>query len=194
MSLRIYARLSRSAIILSDTFDKYLSLQICKCAPLTQATSITSVSQPSPKCQTWARPSRRRAFVARRDRPDAERLGSAPSFFPPVPIPRSLKSSSVRSPVRSCRWCQFAFAILLMTLTLASMQSFAYCMAAVPRRVSFRNPLLRSPRITGAMFLALLCVAWLIFFIHHICRRSASITSSYALIAPILDFTFSNLR
>ena len=54
MSLRSYARLSRFAIILSDKFDKYLSLQICKCAPLTQATSITSVSQPSPKCQTWA--------------------------------------------------------------------------------------------------------------------------------------------
>ena len=58
MSLQLYARLSQFAIILSDTFDKYLSLQICKCAPLTQATSITSVSQPSPKCQTWARRSR----------------------------------------------------------------------------------------------------------------------------------------
>ena len=54
MSLRIYARLSRFVIIFSDTFDKYLSLQICKRAPLTQANSITSVSQPSPKCQTWA--------------------------------------------------------------------------------------------------------------------------------------------
>jgi hypothetical protein len=69
MSLRIYARLSRFAIILSDKFDKYLSLQICKCAPLTQATSITSVSQPSPKCQTWASASGR---VRRKGRPAIE--------------------------------------------------------------------------------------------------------------------------
>jgi uncharacterized membrane protein len=84
------------------------------------------------------------------------------------------------------------FAILLMTLTLASMQfsprillsfvkdrvtqwtlgiflgTFAYCMAALPAARSLPHPFAPVATVTCAMFLALICVAWLIFFIHHI--------------------------
>jgi len=84
------------------------------------------------------------------------------------------------------------FSILLMTLTLASMQfspriivsfvndrvtqqtlgiflgTFLYCIAALP--AARKVPLPFSPVLTvmGAMVLALACVAWLIFFISHI--------------------------
>jgi len=84
------------------------------------------------------------------------------------------------------------FAILLMTLTLASMQfsprillsfvkdrvtqwtlgiflgTFAYCMAALPAARSLPHPFAPVGTVTCAMLLAVMCVAWLIFFIHHI--------------------------
>ena len=84
------------------------------------------------------------------------------------------------------------FAMLLMTLTLASTQfsprilvsfvrdhatqwtlgiflgTFSYCMAALPAARSVPVPFSPVATATGAMLLALLCVGWLIFFIHHI--------------------------
>ena len=84
------------------------------------------------------------------------------------------------------------FAILLMTLTLASMQfsprillsfvkdrvtqwtlgiflgTFAYCMAALPAARALPHPFAPVATVTCAMLLAVACVAWLIFFIHHI--------------------------
>jgi uncharacterized membrane protein len=84
------------------------------------------------------------------------------------------------------------FAILLMTLTLASMQfspriilgfatdgvtqwtlgiflgTFCYCMAALPAARSLPHPFSPVATVLGAMLLALACVAWLLFFIHHI--------------------------
>ena len=84
------------------------------------------------------------------------------------------------------------FAILLMTLTLASMQfsprilvsfvrdhttqwtlglflgTFAYCMAALPAARSLPHPFSPVATTAGAMMLAMVCVAWLIFFIQHI--------------------------
>ncbi len=84
------------------------------------------------------------------------------------------------------------FAILLMTLTLASMQfspriivsfardrvtqwtlgiflgTFSYCMAALPAARSLPQPFAPVATVLGAMLLALACVAWLLFFIHHI--------------------------
>lgn len=84
------------------------------------------------------------------------------------------------------------FAILLMTLTLASMQfspriivsfardrvtqwtlgiflgTFSYCMAALPAARSLPRPFAPTATVTGAMLLALACVGWLLFFIHHI--------------------------
>jgi uncharacterized membrane protein len=84
------------------------------------------------------------------------------------------------------------FAILLMTLTLASMQfspriivsfakdrvtqwtlgvflgTFCYCMAALPVARSAPLPFAPVATVLGAMVLALVCVGWLLFFIHHI--------------------------
>ena len=84
------------------------------------------------------------------------------------------------------------FAILLMTLTLASMQfspriivsfsrdrvtqwtlgiflgTFSYCMAALPAARSFPHPFAPVATVMGAMLLALACVGLLLFFIHHI--------------------------
>jgi uncharacterized membrane protein len=84
------------------------------------------------------------------------------------------------------------FAILLMTLTLASMQfsprilisfvrdrstqwtlgiflgTFSYCVAALPAARSVPQPFAPVATVAGAMLLALICVGWLLFFIHHI--------------------------
>ncbi len=84
------------------------------------------------------------------------------------------------------------FAILLMTLTLASMQfspriivsfsqdrvtqqtlgiflgTFTYCLAALPAARSVPHPVEPVLTVLGAMLLALACVGWLLFFIHHI--------------------------
>jgi uncharacterized membrane protein len=84
------------------------------------------------------------------------------------------------------------FAILLMTLTLASMQfsprillsfvkdrvtqwtlgiflgTFAYCMAALPAARSLPYPVAPVATVTCAMLLAMICVALLIFFINHV--------------------------
>src|SRR5271166_432097 len=86
------------------------------------------------------------------------------------------------------------FAILLMTLTLASMQfsprilisfvrdrgtqwtlgiflgTFSYCVAALPAARSIPHPFAPVVTVLGAMLLALICVGWLLFFIHHISR------------------------
>jgi uncharacterized membrane protein len=84
------------------------------------------------------------------------------------------------------------FAILLMTLTLASMQfspriivsfardrvtqwtlgvflgTFCYCMAALPSARFQPKPFAPVATVVGAMLLALVCVGWLLFFIQHI--------------------------
>jgi uncharacterized membrane protein len=84
------------------------------------------------------------------------------------------------------------FAMLLMTLTLASVQfsprilvsfvrdrttqwtlglflgTFSYCMAALPAARALPVPFSPVAAVSGAMLLALLCVGWLVFFIHHI--------------------------
>jgi uncharacterized membrane protein len=86
------------------------------------------------------------------------------------------------------------FAILLMTLTLASMQfspriilsftrdrvtqwtlgiflgTFSYCMAALPAARSLPKPFAPVATVLGAMGLAFACVCWLLFFIHHISK------------------------
>ena len=84
------------------------------------------------------------------------------------------------------------FAILLMTLTLASTQfspriligfardrttqwtlglflgTFSYCMATLPAARALPHPFVPVASVTGAMLLALVCVGWLIYFINHI--------------------------
>jgi uncharacterized membrane protein len=84
------------------------------------------------------------------------------------------------------------FAILLMTLTLASTQfsprilvsfvrdhvtqwtlgiflgTFSYCIAALPAARSLPYAFVPAVSVLGAMALAPVCVGWLIYFIHHI--------------------------
>jgi uncharacterized membrane protein len=84
------------------------------------------------------------------------------------------------------------FAILLMTLTLASMQfsprilisfvrdcgtqwtlgiflgTFSYCVAVLPAARTMPHPFAPVATVVGAMLLALICVGCLLFFIHHI--------------------------
>ena len=84
------------------------------------------------------------------------------------------------------------FAILLMTLTLASTQfsprilvsfvrdrvtqwtlgvflgTFCYCIAALPAARAQPQPFAPVVTVAGAMALAPICVGWLIYFIHHI--------------------------
>jgi uncharacterized membrane protein len=84
------------------------------------------------------------------------------------------------------------FAILLMTLTLASTQfspriligfvrdrvtqwtlgiflgTFCYCIAALPAARAQPYAFVPVATVTGAMLLAPICVGWLIYFIHHI--------------------------
>jgi uncharacterized membrane protein len=84
------------------------------------------------------------------------------------------------------------FAILLMTLTLASMQfspriivsfsrdqvtqwtlgiflgTFLYCMAALPAAHALPHPFAPVITVIGAIGLAIVCVGLLLFFIHHI--------------------------
>ncbi|MBV8593662.1 MAG: DUF2254 domain-containing protein [Caulobacteraceae bacterium] len=84
------------------------------------------------------------------------------------------------------------FAILLMTLTLASTQfsprilvsfirdhvtqwtlgiflgTFTYCIAVLPAARSLPTPFAPVVSVMGAMALAPVCVGWLIYFIHHI--------------------------
>ena len=86
------------------------------------------------------------------------------------------------------------FSILLMTLTLGSMQfsprilisftrdkgtqwtlgvflgTFAYCIAALPVARTMPKPFAPVGTVLGAMALAFLCVAWLLYFIHHIAQ------------------------
>jgi uncharacterized membrane protein len=54
--------------------------------------------------------------------------------------------------------------------------TFCYCMAALPAARMLPHPFAPIATVTGAMLLALACVAWLLFFIHHI---SESISVSH---------------
>jgi uncharacterized membrane protein len=87
------------------------------------------------------------------------------------------------------------FAILLMTLTLASTQfsprilisfvrdrttqwtlgvflgTFSFCIAALPAARSQPTPFVPVLTTSAAMLLALMCVGWLIFFIRHISEQ-----------------------
>ncbi len=86
------------------------------------------------------------------------------------------------------------FSILLMTLTLASMQfspriivtfvndritqntlgiylgTFLYCIAALPAARSVPNSFSPVLTVFGSMLMAVACVGWLLFFINHISR------------------------
>jgi uncharacterized membrane protein len=108
------------------------------------------------------------------------------------------------------------FAILLMTLTLASMQfspriivsfvrdgvtqwtlgiflgTFSYCMAALPTAHSLPKPFAPVATVFGAMLLALACVGWLLFFIHHI-THAISVSHMVDRIASEIESTIDEL-
>jgi uncharacterized membrane protein len=133
-------------------------------------------------------------------------LSSAEESFPIVSawVPRALFPSRADPQIAQIMLAAIAssimtvvsivFAILLMTLTLASMQfsprilvsfvrdrvtqwilgvflgTFLYCMAALPAARSLPEPFAPVATVTGALFLALASVIGLIYFIHHISR------------------------
>jgi uncharacterized membrane protein len=108
------------------------------------------------------------------------------------------------------------FAILLMTLTLASTQfsprilisfvrdrttqwtlgvflgTFSYCMAALPAARALPHPFAPVATVTGAMLLALICVAWLIYFINHI-SQSISVNHIVDRIARETELVINDL-
>lgn len=108
------------------------------------------------------------------------------------------------------------FAILLMTLTLASTQfsprilvnfvrdrttqwtlglflgTFSYCIAALPAARALPHPFAPVATVAGAMVLALLCVAWLIFFINHI-SQSVSVNHIVDRIARETELVIDDL-
>jgi hypothetical protein len=105
------------------------------------------------------------------------------------------------------------FAILLMTLTLASTQfsprilvsfvrdratqwtlgiflgTFSYCMAALPAVRSLPHPYVPVLTVLVAMLLALVSVGWLIFFINHI-SLSISVNNIVDRIARETEFAY----
>src|SRR5208283_4721880 len=113
------------------------------------------------------------------------------------------------------------FAILLMTLTLASMQfspriivsfardrvtqwtlglflgTFSYCIATLPAARSMPKPFMPAATVLGAMALALCCVGMLLFFIHHI-SQAISVSHIVDRIASetviVIDETMPNPR
>ena len=108
------------------------------------------------------------------------------------------------------------FAILLMTLTLASTQfsprilvsfvrdhttqwtlgiflgTFSYCIAAIPAARSLPQPFVPVATVSGAMLLALLCVGWLVFFINHV-SLSISVNHIVDRIARETELTIDDL-
>lgn len=108
------------------------------------------------------------------------------------------------------------FAILLMTLTLASTQfsprilisfvrdratqwtlgvllgTFSYCIAVLPAARSLPVAFVPVVSVTGAMLLALVAVAWLIFFIHHI-SQAISVNHIVDRIARETELTIDDL-
>ncbi len=108
------------------------------------------------------------------------------------------------------------FAILLMTLTLASTQfsprilvsfvrdkatqwtlgiflgTFSYCMAALPAVRSLPHPYVPVLTVLVAMLLALASVGWLIFFINHI-SRSISVNHIVDRIAGETEFVIDEI-
>jgi uncharacterized membrane protein len=108
------------------------------------------------------------------------------------------------------------FAILLMSLTLASTQfsprilvsfvrdrttqwtlgiflgTFCFCMAALPAVRSLPHPFVPVATVMTAMMLAVLCVGWLIFFINHI-SQSISVNQIVDRIARETELVIDDL-
>jgi uncharacterized membrane protein len=119
--------------------------------------------------------------------------GAVPGvLFPSNTDPQSAQTILASIATSTMTVVSIVFAILLMTLTLASTQfsprllvnfvrdrvtqgtlgiflgTFSYYIAAMPAARSLPNPFAPTLTVMGAMALTPVCVAWLIYFIHHI--------------------------
>ena len=114
------------------------------------------------------------------------------ALFPPVGDPQVAQIILAGIAGSIMTVVSIVFAILLMTLTLASMQfspriivsfvqdpltqwtlgiflgTFLYCIAALPTARLLPHPFTPVFTVMGAMLLAVACVGWLLLFIHHI--------------------------
>jgi uncharacterized membrane protein len=114
------------------------------------------------------------------------------TLFPSQADPQTAQAILTTIATSTMTVVSIVFAILLMTLTLASTQfspriligfvrdhvtqwtlgiflgTFSYCIAALPAARSLPTPFAPVVTVLGAMALAPACVAWLIYFIHHI--------------------------
>jgi uncharacterized membrane protein len=117
-----------------------------------------------------------------------------PGMFPSVRDPQVAQIILAAIAGSTMTVVSIVFAILLMTLTLASMQfspriivsfvqdsftqwtlgiflgTFLYCMAALPTARLLPHPFTPVFTVMGAMWLAVVCVGLLLFFIYHISR------------------------
>jgi len=123
--------------------------------------------------------------------PDIRRLAPR-TLFPSQADPQVAQAILTTIASSTMTVVSIVFAILLMTLTLASTQfsprilvnfvrdrttqwtlgvflgTFCYCIAALPAARSLPEPFAPVVTAAGAMALAPICVGWLIYFIHHI--------------------------
>jgi uncharacterized membrane protein len=114
------------------------------------------------------------------------------ALFPSQSDPQVVQAILTSIATSTMTVVSIVFAILLMTLTLASTQfsprilinfvrdratqwtlgmflgTFCYCIAALPAARSLPQPFSPVVTATGAIALAPICVGWLIYFIHHI--------------------------
>ena len=113
-------------------------------------------------------------------------------LFPSDSDPQSAQTILASIATSTMTVVSIVFAILLMTLTLASTQfsprllvsfvrdkvtqgtlgiflgTFSYCIAAMPAARQSPAPFAPTLTVMGAMMLTPVCVGWLIYFIHHI--------------------------
>ena len=154
-------------------------------------TPCAADSHPSPRHRLVSRGRGRNSIVHRRTRPGSQRL-IPEILFPSHQDPQVALTILAGIAGSIMTVVSIIFAILLMTLTLASTQfsprilvnfvrdhstqwtlgiflgTFCFCMAALPAVRSRPHPFVPVATVMTAMLLALLCVGWLIFFINHI--------------------------
>jgi uncharacterized membrane protein len=132
------------------------------------------------------------AVIRAKVRPQFAQVHEAETLFPSQADPQVAQAILTSIATSTMTVVSIVFAILLMTLTLASNQfsprilisfvrdrvtqwtlgiflgTFSYCIAALPAARSLPAPFVPVVTVVGAMVLAPVCVGWLIYFIHHI--------------------------
>jgi uncharacterized membrane protein len=149
------------------------------------------LSRPSVHNRSDARHRGRRFFLVGRRRA-GDRFADTRILLPSQADPQVAQAILTDIATSIMTVVSIVFAILLMTLTLASTQfsprilisfirdrvtqwtlgiflgTFSYRIAALPAARSAPDAFVPVATVTGAMLLAPVCVGWLIYFIHHI--------------------------